>query len=124
MALDVGGKLTPRPVRFTPENDPVTIAQEEGCAQGPVWIRADILPPPGFDSRTVATVYTFYFVSSREQCYYPRFDVMNKGMALGVKCLLKSDLRSSPCWPPLNYELDKELLNQLTKTEVVEPTML
>jgi len=45
----------------------------------------------------------------------------NKDKFVGVKCLLKSDLRS---WPPLTYELDKELLNQATKTEVVEPMMV
>jgi len=49
---------------------------------------------------------------------------MNKDMALGVKSLLKSGLRSSPNWPPLTYDLDKQLLNQAIKTEVVEPLMV
>ena len=44
-ALDVGGKLTPRPGRFTPENDPVTI-----CIGGRVHPRAGLdpcgYPPP------------------------------------------------------------------------------
>jgi hypothetical protein len=49
---------------------------------------------------------------------------MTEDMTVGVKCLVKSGLRSTPSWPPLTYELDKELLNQATKTEVVEPMMV
>jgi hypothetical protein len=49
---------------------------------------------------------------------------MSKDMAVGVKSLLKSGLRSSPNWLPLTYELDKQLLNQVIKTEVVEPMMV
>jgi len=49
---------------------------------------------------------------------------MNKDMAVGVKSLLKSGLRTSPNCPPLTCEPDKELLNQAIKKEVVEPMMV
>jgi len=48
------GWLTPRPGRFTPGKDPVAIVQEAGWASGPVWTDAEnLVPPPGFDPRTV-----------------------------------------------------------------------
>jgi hypothetical protein len=44
-ALGVGGWSAPRPGRLTPGKDPVPIVQE-ACVR-------KILPPPGFDPRTV-----------------------------------------------------------------------
>jgi hypothetical protein len=41
-ALDEGGWSTPRPGRFTPGKDPVSIVQEAGWALGPVWTGADL----------------------------------------------------------------------------------
>jgi len=51
------------PVAFTPGKYPVPIVQEAGLAPEPVWIGAENLAPPGFDSRTfqsVASRYTDY----------------------------------------------------------------
>ena len=42
-ALDVGGWSTPRPGRFTPEKDPVSIVEEAGWAPGSVWTGAENL---------------------------------------------------------------------------------
>ena len=44
-ALDRGGWSTPRPGRFTPGKDPVSIVQEAGWAPGPVWTGAENLAP-------------------------------------------------------------------------------
>jgi hypothetical protein len=49
-----------RPGRFTPERDPVPIAQEAGWTPGPVWTGAENLAPPGFDPRTVQPVASRY----------------------------------------------------------------
>jgi hypothetical protein len=46
-ALDVGGWSTPRPGRFAPGNDPVSIVQDAGWAPGPVWAGAENLAPTG-----------------------------------------------------------------------------
>ena len=44
-ALEGGGWSTPRPDRFTPGKDPVTIVQEDGWAPGPVWKGVENLAP-------------------------------------------------------------------------------
>ena len=50
-ALDGDGWSTPRPGRFTPGKDPVTIVQETEWAPGPVWTGAEnIVPPTGIGS--------------------------------------------------------------------------
>ena len=61
-ALDVGGWSAPRPGRFTPRKDPVSIIQEAGWAPGPVWTGVEYLapPPPGFDPWTVQPVASRY----------------------------------------------------------------
>ena len=41
--LGRGGRLTPRPGRFIPGNDPIPIVREAGCASGPVWTGAENL---------------------------------------------------------------------------------
>ena len=56
-----GGGSAPRPGRFTPGKDPVSIVQEAGWAPGPVWTGAENLAPPqGFDPRTVQPVVSRY----------------------------------------------------------------
>jgi hypothetical protein len=53
------------PAAFTPGKDPVPLVQEAGWAPEPVWIVAENLAPPGFDSRTfqpVASRYTDYVI--------------------------------------------------------------
>jgi hypothetical protein len=53
------------PAAFTTEKDPVPIAQEAGWALEPVWIGAEKLASPGFDTRTlepVASRYTDYAI--------------------------------------------------------------
>ena len=41
--------------------DPVPIVQEAGWALGPVWTCTEnLVPPPGFDSRTVLPVASRY----------------------------------------------------------------
>jgi hypothetical protein len=49
-----------RPDRYTPLKDPVPILQEAGWAQGRAGCVLKILPPPGFDPRTVQTVVSHY----------------------------------------------------------------
>ena len=49
------GLVTPRPGRFTPGKDPISIVQEAGWASGPVWKGAENLAPhrdsiPGLSS--------------------------------------------------------------------------
>jgi len=39
-----------------PEKDTVPVVQGVGWTPGPVWKRAENLPPPGFDPRTAQTV--------------------------------------------------------------------
>jgi len=51
MALDGGGWSTPRPGRFTPGKDSVTIVQEAGWTPGPFWTDVEIL-----DASTVQPV--------------------------------------------------------------------
>jgi hypothetical protein len=47
----------PRPL-YLRERDPVPIAEEAGCAPGPVWTGEEKLtPPPRFDPRTVQPGY-------------------------------------------------------------------
>jgi hypothetical protein len=62
MALE-GGKgvsVTPRPL-FTPGKDSVLFVQEAGWAPGPGWTGAEnLVPPPGFDLRTVQPVASRY----------------------------------------------------------------
>ena len=51
LALDGGcGWSTPRPGRFTPGKDPVTIVQEAGWTPGPVWMGTENLAPTGIRS--------------------------------------------------------------------------
>jgi hypothetical protein len=54
LILDLGGRrggwLEPRPGRFTPEKDPVSIVQEAGWAPGPVWTCAKNLALIGIRS--------------------------------------------------------------------------
>jgi hypothetical protein len=46
---------------FTPGKNSVSILQEVGWAQGPIWTGAENLaPPPGFDSQTVQPVASRY----------------------------------------------------------------
>jgi hypothetical protein len=45
-----GGWSAPRPGRFTPEKDPVSIVKDAGWDPGPFWTCAKNLTPPGFDS--------------------------------------------------------------------------
>jgi hypothetical protein len=40
--------------------DPVPTALEDGWAPGPIWIGAENLAPPGFDTRTVQPVASRY----------------------------------------------------------------
>jgi len=47
---DGGGWSTPRPGRFTPENDPIPIGQETGGAPRPVWMGAENLAATGIRS--------------------------------------------------------------------------
>ena len=49
-ALRWGGWSAPRPGRFTPGKDPVTIVQEAGWAPGPVWTGAENLASTGIRS--------------------------------------------------------------------------
>ena len=49
--MGVGGQHH-APAVFTPGKDPVRIVQEAGWASEPVWIVAEISPPPGIDPRT------------------------------------------------------------------------
>jgi hypothetical protein len=51
-ALDVGGWLTPRPGRFTPAIDPVTLCIGDRVGRPRVRSENSSLPP-GFDFRTV-----------------------------------------------------------------------
>jgi hypothetical protein len=46
-ALEGGEWSAPRPGRFTPGKDPVSIVQEAGWAPGPVWTGAKNLAPTG-----------------------------------------------------------------------------
>jgi hypothetical protein len=60
------GWLTPSPDRFTPRNDPVSIAQDVELAPEPVWTGAKISPLPGFDPRTgqpLASRSAYYDIS-------------------------------------------------------------
>jgi len=55
--LDGGGWSTSRPGRFTPGKDTMPIVWEAGWALGPLRTGAEnLVPPPGFDSRTVQPV--------------------------------------------------------------------
>ena len=46
-----GAGSTPRPGRFTPRKDPVTIVQEAGWAPGTVWkVTENLAPPTGIRS--------------------------------------------------------------------------
>jgi hypothetical protein len=46
-ALDVGGRSTPRPSRFTSGKEPVPIVPKAGWASQPVWTGAENLPRTG-----------------------------------------------------------------------------
>ena len=62
--MGVGGQHK-APAAFTPGKDPVPILQEAGWTSEPVWIGAENLAQPGFDSRTfqpVASRYTYYAI--------------------------------------------------------------
>jgi len=51
---------------YPQEREPVHIVQEAGWYQGPVWMSAENVAPPGFDSQTiqpVASGYTNYTIS-------------------------------------------------------------
>jgi len=52
-ALDRGGWSTPRPDRFTPGNDPVSIVLEASWTPGTVWRVAENISQHRFDPRTV-----------------------------------------------------------------------
>ena len=54
-----GVSVTHHPI-FTPRKDLVPIVQEVGWASGPIWTGAEILSPPGFDSRSVQPVASHY----------------------------------------------------------------
>jgi hypothetical protein len=56
-----GGRSTPRPARFNPGKDPVTIVLQTGWAPGPVWTGEEN-PPTGYDPRTVQPVASHYTV--------------------------------------------------------------
>jgi hypothetical protein len=45
---------------LSPGKDSVSFVQEAGWAPGPVWIGAENLAPPGFDTRTVHPVVSRY----------------------------------------------------------------
>ena len=49
-ALDGGGWSAPRPGRFTPGKDPVSIVQEAGLTPGAVWTGTENLAPTGIRS--------------------------------------------------------------------------
>jgi hypothetical protein len=70
----------PRPGRFTPGNDPVSIVEETGWVGGPQGRSGrvrKISPPPGFDPRTVqpgASRYTDYAIPAHlGRQYYANF---------------------------------------------------
>jgi hypothetical protein len=46
--------------RLYPGKDPVPVVQEAGWAAEPVWIGAENLAPPGFDTRTFQLVASRY----------------------------------------------------------------
>jgi len=48
------------PATFSPGKDPVPIVQEAGWAPQAVWIGAENLAPPGFDTRTVQPLASHY----------------------------------------------------------------
>ena len=69
-ALDGSGWSAPRPGRFTPGKDPVSIVQEVGWAPGPVWTDAENLAPPtGIRSPDLParseSLYRLSYLSSR-----------------------------------------------------------
>jgi hypothetical protein len=58
--LEGDGWSAPRPGRFTPGKDPVSIVLEAGWAPGPVWTCAKNPLQPGIDPRTVQPVISRY----------------------------------------------------------------
>jgi hypothetical protein len=58
------------PAAFTPGKDPIPIVQEAGWAPEPVWIGAENLAPPGFDSQTFQPVASRYPRSHTRQKMY------------------------------------------------------
>jgi hypothetical protein len=64
--MEVGGWSTPHPGRFTPEKDPVPVAQEAGWAPGPVWTCAKNLASTGIRSPDIpARSSSLYRLSCR-----------------------------------------------------------
>ena len=64
-------KATFRP-HDTQEREPVPILQEVGWYQGPVWMGAENVAPPGIDFQTVRPVasgYTNYAISLLHICH-------------------------------------------------------
>ena len=66
----MGWVVNATPRRFTPRKDLVHTVQEAGLATGTVWTGAqNLVPPPGFDPRTVQPVasrYTDYAIPPRD----------------------------------------------------------
>ena len=64
-----GGWSAPRPGRFTPRKDPISIVQEAGWAPGPVWTGAENLTPTGIRSPDLpAGSESLYRLSYRGRC--------------------------------------------------------
>jgi hypothetical protein len=58
-SLEGGGWSAPRPGRFNPGTDPISIVQEAGGGAG-LDVCEKSRPPPGFDPRTVQPVASRY----------------------------------------------------------------
>ena len=74
-ALDRVGWSTPRPGRFTPAKDPVSIVRKAGWAPGPVWTDAENLAPTGIRSPDRAVLSeSLYRLSYRGPVCYIRMN--------------------------------------------------
>jgi hypothetical protein len=90
-ALEGGGWSASHPGRFTPGKDLVRIVQEAGWAPGPVCTCAKNLAPPGFDPRTVQSLFWLSYLG-------PLVGPDGNGYSLTAACSLLFVCRSWNIW--------------------------
>jgi hypothetical protein len=79
--LGGGGWSVPRPGRFTPGKDPVSIVQEAAWAPGQVWTCAKNLAPTGSCSY-ICILILFYLLSFGFQS-----DLLPSGLPQPISCM-------------------------------------
>jgi hypothetical protein len=88
--IEAGGWSAPRPGRFTPGKDPVSIVQNVGWAPGPVWTCAKSLAPTGIQSPNCpARSQSLYRLSYPglllKSTHFDQFGFLSGGKGVGGK---------------------------------------